>query len=269
MPPPSPSVAVPRGGSSHTGVSPSLAQSHTSSLLSPQDASTPSRGRSAAPVLENQSRGRSSTRGSLSDRERSSSRGTNSPIGSISPEGSAVAIAVGAFGVSANGRDPRNFAAERGRDRGAKRTVTEGVRTASPQAASVASASSSSNSSTPSGNSAVTVTPANSPTLLRINTDESTASSGSITPVAATEEERQRVKHYTPANSPVVTLKPRQFTVAPAQPSSPSTTVQLSPRGIVSHNTPSSPSSPKPEDGLVGRAVGIAGAFLGSFWSGS
>lgn len=265
IPPPTPSVAVPRVGSSHTGVSPS-AQSHSSSLLSPQDA-TPSRGRSSTPVLENQPRGRSSTRGSTSDRERSSSRGTSSPLGSISPEGSAVTIAIGAFGVSANGRDPRNFAAERGRDRGGKKLVTEAARTSSPQAPSTASTSSISESSTPSGSSTSTVTPISSPTSLRIKIDGST-SSGSITPVPATEEEKQRAKHYTPANSPII-MRPRQFPLAPAQVSSPSTTVPLSPKGIVSHNTPTSPSSPKPDDGLVGRALGMAGAFVGSFWSGS
>ncbi|KAF7975461.1 hypothetical protein HWV62_9481 [Athelia sp. TMB] len=241
LPPPTPSVAVPRAS-----VSSPTAASHSASLLSPPDAG---RGRSAAPVLENQPRGRSATRGSTSDRERSSSRGTNSPLGSISPEGSAVAIAIGAFGVSANGRELNGR--ERGREWGSKRAVPDAVRTESP--AQIAS-SSSSNAST------ATATPTNSPTALRISIGGAPRSR-STTPVP--EEEAQRTRHPTPANSPVA-KRPRVFpvAVAAAQPSTP-VLAPHSPERIVG-----GPGSPR-EDGLVGRAVGMAGAFLGAFWSGS
>ena len=281
VPLPSPPVAVPRVGPSRSTQIPT-----SSALLSPPDIA-PSRGRASTPVLENQPRGRSATRNSsFSDRERSSSRGTSSPIGSISPEGSAVGIAIGsAYGVYTNARDrdaiSRKGVTERGRagrrdnNSSADDTRTsllgrfgDGKRMVSPASYS----STSSGSSTVSA--ASTAVPSHGSSPLRISTDNFDSEPEVTTPMPipipkGTEEEQlQRSRHPTPANSPVSSWK-HSIHVSPPQPSSANTTAPPAPKRIV---TPlASPTSVRAlEDGtLVGKAVEIvsnAGAFLGSMW---
>lgn len=277
IPPPSAAVAVPGASSSHNSSHPISPPTPSSSnaFLTPPDMPS-SRGRSAAPVTENQPRGRSATRGSsFSDRERSSSRGTNSPIGSISPEGSAVGIAIGsAYGVYANGRD--RDAGKRGndrvRDRLGKRQMSDSLSPDDGRTSSVSVVdgqhvtSSGSTTSNSSGSSTVTPTPTTSGPL-RIATDTRPP------PIEEGQEEEQlrRSRQPTPASSPVLNMKaPLPIQVPPPQPSTPSTTVPPSAKGIVSRNVSSPPSSPTgkalDEGTLVGRAVEMAGAFLGSIW---
>lgn len=278
IPAPSPAVAVPRISSSHT-IEHLPSSSSSSSLLSPPDI-IPSRGRSSTPVPENQPRGRSVTRNSsFSDRERSSSRGTSSPIGSISPEGSAVGIAVGSsYGVYASGRErdstSRKGKSERGR-MGRRDPSTDDVRTSSigrlgDGKRNPSAASNSSSSSTASSGTAV---PTHGSSPLRISIDSSDLEPITPTPMSISipkgTEQVERLKH--PVNSPISGIK-HSLSVPPPQPSSPSTTVPRSPKGIVS--PPGSPTSVRTlEDGtLVGKAVDMvssAGAFLGSIWQGN
>jgi hypothetical protein len=89
-------VNIPRASSSSA-----ISSAPSSSFLSPPEVSTRTRGRSA-------------TRGSVSDRERSSSRGTvgtgtSSPLGSISPEGSSTGIGYGHSHVSIYGVNGRRI----------------------------------------------------------------------------------------------------------------------------------------------------------------
>jgi hypothetical protein len=285
IPPPSPAVAVPRVGSSHSIEHPPT----SSALLSPPDIVL-SRGRASTPVSENQPRGRSVTRNSsFSDRERSNSRGTSSPIGSISPEGSAVGIAIGsAYGVYANGRDrdsvSRKGKNERGRvGRRDNSTSADDVRPSSlgrfgdgKRVASTAS-----NSSTSSGSSTVsagsTAVPRHASSPLRISIDSFDLDPVASTPISipipkGTEEEQlQRSRHPTPANSPISSIK-HPLAAPTTQSSSTGTAVSQAPTGALS--PPGSPTSVKAlDDGtLVGRAVEIvskAGAFLGSIWQGN
>ena len=262
MPPPSATVAVPGVSLSHNPSSPPIP---SSSLLTPPDVHS-SRGRSTAPVMENQPRGRSATRGSsFSDRERSNSRGTNSPIGSISPEGSAVGIAIGSvYGVYANGRD--RDAGRRGTDRIRDRLGRRQMNgSPSPDdggtssvdgkrvTASVSTTSDSSSSST------VMPTPAAS-SPLRVTIDRRPP------PIEEEQEEEQlrRSQQPTPASSPVLNMKASLPIEVPSPKlSTPSTTIPQFAKGIVT----SRPTSATLDEGtLVGRAVEIAGAFLGSIW---
>ena len=286
MPPPSPAVAVPRVGSSHSIEHVQNSSSYSSSLLSPPD-TIPSRGRSSTPVCENQPRGRSATRNSsFSDRERSSSRGTSSPIGSISPEGSAVGIAIGsAYGAYANGRD-RDLASRKGgidRGRVGRRDHGASAEEVRPSALGrfgdgkreVSAASNSSTSSSSSTASvASTVVPIHGSSPLRTSTDRFDPESESSTPMSipipkSTEEQLQRSRHPTPANSPTSSTKPFVST-PPPQRSSPNiaTVPHAAKSDALGRN-----SVKALEDGtLVSKAVDIvsnAGAFLGSMWQGN
>jgi len=100
--------------------------------------------------------------------------------------------------------------------------------------------------------------------------------SGLTTPIAipkGREDELLQISRQpTPVNSPVLSMK-SSLPVPPPQPSSPSTTVPVAAKGIVSRSPPGSPTTVKVlDDGtLVGRAVEIvssAGAFLGAIWHG-
>jgi hypothetical protein len=121
---------------------------------------------------------------------------------------------------------------------------------------------------------ASTAVPMHGSSPLRISSDSLDPGPATSTPMSipiprCTEEEQlQRSRHPTPANSPDSGMK-HSLTVPPPRLSSSSTTVPHTPKGIVT--PPGSPASVKAlDDGtLVGRAVDIvsnAGAFLGSIW---
>ena len=277
IPPSSAAVAVPGVSSSHNPshqISPPISSSNNPFLIPPDVHS--SRGRSAAPSTENQHRGRSATRGSsFSDRERSSSRGTNSPIGSISPEGSAVGIAIGsAYGVYANGRD--RDTGRRGNDRMREHLGRQMNGSLSPDDGRTSSVGvidgkrvTSGGSTTSDSSSSSTVTPTttrSSPLRVTIDTRPPTIEE------EQEDEQLRRSRQPTPASSPVLNMKASLPIQVPSpQPSTPSTTIpRRSAQGIVTTPPPTSATRKALDEGtLVGRAVEIAGAFLGSIWHGS
>jgi hypothetical protein len=275
-------VTVPHVGSSHERPT---SPPSSNALLSP-----PLRGRTPT-VSEPQSRGRSSTRGSssFSDRERSGSRGASSPIGSISPDGS-IGIGIGA------GRSTyAQIAGERGKERAGAGRVLNGSLSPDDSIGRVKSAvangrrQSRSDSDTrmarthPSA-SFSSSTAGSNPGPVKMSTPRSPLVEQYLVkpapsihipvpvanPADATEEER-RSRQPTPANSPIVTKKsspisaPTLSQVGRATPPSKATTTN----GVLEARAVAERAHDVDHSGtLVGRAVDMAGAFLGVIWQG-
>ncbi|KAI0923621.1 hypothetical protein AcV5_009110 [Taiwanofungus camphoratus] len=272
------------------------------------------------------SRGRSLTRNSsFSDRERSSSRGTSSPMGSLSPTGSALALG----SAHVKGRESRGSSrsgrvgsdeAERGRERtgrrlgdsisppnplgsptrendGGEQQAYSPIMAAAPldRAQPCSPPSSISGSSTASV-STVRQAPANDSEIVTrpriIINPAASYTPPLLIPSPIPEEEEQRSRQPTPANSPVFALNPimpaPQDSAYPkkAVPRVPQSSPVSPPRDSKAYvsGPPSSPTS-RPRDrvargsvdghqdtsgSLVGRAVDMvtsARGFFGAIWN--
>ncbi|PCH36292.1 hypothetical protein WOLCODRAFT_126993 [Wolfiporia cocos MD-104 SS10] len=255
------------------------------------------------------SRGRSLTRNaSFSDRERSgsrSSRGTNSPMGSLSPTGSALAL--GGANAYAKGRERDSRSLRGDEERGRERTGRALAASLSPpnlvesptrdageyQAYSPSVVSSTSEESSPpssvSGSSTASAATVRQSSQMDALSHSSATSRPRAPGIAAVpipspiqEEDEQRSRHPTPANSPVSALNPvLPPSASPASPQEKSARRTTSPDAKSPINSASPVPIPRPKtygprDGqqdpqtLVSRAVDIvssARGFLGSIWN--
>ncbi|OCH84624.1 hypothetical protein OBBRIDRAFT_798913 [Obba rivulosa] len=267
---------------------------------------------------------------SFSDRDRSSSHGTSSPIGSISPTGSALGIAAGSYSGRGRDRDGRSVMragrgdVERGRNRSGRKlgdstsppsvlgsptrsgsdmeyqpyspTLVDAVDSPIERGRAPSPPSSISGSSTASVSTIVPSRQSVGETDASMGRPRLTLGSPHAKIVAVPipspipEEDEQRSRHPTPANSPVTVLHPmghaRQESVSKEK--SPITTPphsapwQVTPPAIDSPapalESPAADRSRKVADAraeqqsgtLVGRAVEIvtsARGFLGSIWN--
>lgn len=241
-------------------VDPPLSPTSSSTLLSP-----PLRNRTFFNSQEQPvARGRSSTRASsssLSDRDRSSQ---SSPIGSLSPEGSAIGMANGVYGVYANGRIDRERDKERvprkGRERGRERTERRLDHSISPDTLGTAP---------PLTGKEKSLSPS------RVSSPQASASGTNV-------DLMQSCLPATPGNSPVITGFATPSISVPTKPdhpssssspththlSSPSVTTSVTTTSAVPDILLARPKvTPKESEGsIVGKAVGMvssAGQYLG------
>ncbi|KDQ61498.1 hypothetical protein JAAARDRAFT_30947 [Jaapia argillacea MUCL 33604] len=261
-------------------------------ILSPPEPA-PTRGRTTTPVTSppvesrSESRGRSATRNSFSDRGRSSSRssrGTESPMGSISPCGSSATVATSytayASGREARGRDGKRVGSSRSHSRGGGEETERGRdRVGSRLSESLSPPSVARSSATPDRFDSSGKEPSNSHGDTPRGRTITSYSHSAPSPIPE-EEEQQRSRNPTPANSPVINMKPA-LPIPPPHTASPVNVTITSPPServaLPSKSIPISPSSPilerrrsptegHDQHGLVGRAVSSARELLGAIW---